>query len=223
MIKQIKILMIDDHALIIEGYKSILEEYTTDKTDLIIDTALDCDEALAKIENSPGNKIYDVVFLDIGLPPSILRNIYSGEDLGIKIRELSPDSKLIVITSYNENSRIFNIMKNLNPESLLIKSDIKNSEFIAAFEKVMDGDSYYSQTVNTLMKRRFRNDILIDHIDRSILFYISKGVRTKDLDSKIPLSIAAIEKRKRNMKLAFGMENGGDLVLIERAKELGFL
>jgi len=223
MIKQIKILMIDDHALIIEGYKKILEEYTNDKTDLLMDTALDCDEALAKIKNSLGNKNYDVVFLDIGLPPSIRHSIYSGEDLGIKIRELSPGSKLIVITSHSENSRIYNIMKNLNPEGLLIKSDIRNLDFFAAFEKVLDGDSYYSQTVNELMKRQFRNDILIDSIDRSILFYISKGVRTKDLDSKIPLSIPAIEKRKRNMKLAFGVENGGDLVLIERARELGFL
>lgn len=223
MTKKIKILMIDDHSIIMEGYKNILEEYTDDKTDLMIETAVDCDEAYAKIQNSLGTKIYEVVFLDIGLPPSIRHSIYSGEDLGIKIRELSPGSKLIVLTSHSENSRIYNIMKNLNPESLLIKSDINKLDFFAAFERVLDGESCYSQTVNELMKRQFRNDILIDHIDRSILFYISKGVKTKDLDSKIPLSIAAIEKRKRNMKLAFGMENGGDLVLIERAKELGFL
>jgi DNA-binding NarL/FixJ family response regulator len=223
MIKQIKILMIDDHSLIIEGYKNILEEYTNDKTDLIIDTALDCDEGYDKIKNSLGTKIYDVVFLDIGLPPSIRHSIYSGEDLGIKIRELSPGSKLIVLTSHSENSRIYNIMKNLNPESLLIKSDINKLDFFAAFERVMDGESCYSQTVNVLMKMQFRNDILIDSIDRSILYYISKGVRTKYLDSKIPLSIPAIEKRKRNMKLIFGVESGGDLVLIERARELGFL
>jgi len=38
----------------------------------------------------------------------------------------------------------------------------------------------------------------------------------------IPLSLAAIEKRKRNIKEILEIE-GGDLLLIERAKQLGFI
>ncbi len=55
------------------------------------------------------------------------------------------------------------------------------------------------------------------------MFHISKGVQTKDLSGIVNLSLAAIEKRKRNIKGMIGVGQGGDLVLIEKARELGFL
>lgn len=113
-------------------------------------------------------------------------------------------------------------MKNLNPEGLIIKSDIRKSEFFNAFEKVLADKLYYSQTVNEMLRLHFTNDFILDDIDRSILFHISKGVKTKDLSDIVNLSLAAIEKRKRNMRELLGVE-GGDLVLIDKAKELGFL
>lgn len=64
---------------------------------------------------------------------------------------------------------------------------------------------------------------MLDNIDRSILYHISKGVKTKNLVSIVNLSLPAIEKRKRNIKEAIGVNQGGDLVLVEKAREIGFL
>lgn len=114
-------------------------------------------------------------------------------------------------------------MKNIQPEGLLIKTNVNPLEFLISFEKVISGNLYYSQAVNEMLRKQFINDLVLDNTDRSILFHISKGVKTKDLASIVNLSLPAIEKRKRNIKEAIGVGQGGDLVLIDKAKELGFL
>lgn len=220
---QTRILMVDDHPVILDGYKNILESAEIQDNLLIIDTANTSEEAYLKIKNAVLHQAYDVIFLDISLPASIEHNIYSGEDLGLKIREMLPGVKLIVLTMYSENLRLYNIMKNLKPEGFLIKSDFSSDEFLQAYEKVLKGQYYYSHTVKEFIRKQFGNHHLLDDIDRRILYYISKGVKTKDLSTEINLSLAAVEKRKKNIKEKLGVEKGGDIILLDKAKDLGFL
>lgn len=216
--------MIDDHSLILEGYKSKLQEsnHSEDLT-LIIDTAHDCDEAYHKITNSLKDGVYDIVFLDINLPPSTDKKFLSGEDLGQEIRRVSPSTSVIVITMYSENLRLMNILRNLDPDAFLIKSDITPNEFVEAFNKVREGKVSYSQSISEIMRKQLTNDIILNQNDISILFYLAEGVRTKDLVDKVPLSLAAIEKRKKMMKEIFEVEKEGDLALINKAKKMGVL
>lgn len=219
----IKILMVDDHPMILDGYKNILNNSIGETKNLLIDLAYNCEDAFNKIEASLTSTYYNLIYLDVSLPPAKKLNIFSGEDLGIRIRDISPHTKIIIMTMYSENIRVYNLMKNIQPEGLLIKTDVNPLEFLTSFEKVISGNLYYSQTVNELLSKQFVNDLVLDNIDRSILFHISKGVQTKDLSGIVNLSLPAIEKRKRNIKEMIGVGQGGDLVLIEKARELGFL
>lgn len=219
----IKILMVDDHPITLDGYKKILISLNKSDSTYIIEIASNCEEAYNKINSSvANNNLYEIIFLDIGLPPAEKLRIFSGEDLGLKIREISPSSKIIILTMYNENFRIHNILKNISPEGLLIKSEVTPQELYRAFIQVLDEKLYYSQTVNALMRKQYGNKIVLDELDRNILFHLSKGIMTKDIIKHVPLSLAAIEKRKKNMKIILNVE-GGDLLLIEKAKELGFI
>lgn len=216
--------MVDDHSLILEGYKSILlDPKNTEGYQLFIETANDADEALKHIENSLLQGAYDIVFLDINIPPSSDNKILSGEDLGKEIKKVSPSTSLIVLTMYSENLRLISILKNLDPDAFLIKSDILPIEFIEAFKKVLQGKVYYSQTISEMMRRKLTSDIVLTENDRSILFYLADGVRTKDLVGKVPLSLAAIEKRKKLMKEIFEVPKDGDIALINQARKLGFI
>ncbi len=223
MSRLVKVLMIDDHPIILDGYKNILLKLKDSKSKYIIDTASDCEEAYGKVhKSSENNNYYDIIFLDINLPPFERLKILSGEDLGLKIREISPSSKIIILTMYNENFRIYNILKNISPEGLLIKSDVSPQEFYRAFSEVLFDKLYYSNTVKILMRKQFSNDFVLDDVDRNILYHLSKGVMTKDLKQFISLSIAGIEKRKRHLKQIFEID-GGDIMLVDKAKELGFI
>ena len=117
----------------------------------------------------------DIVFLDISLPPSKGRKILSGEDLGLKLNEVLPEAKVIVSTTFNDNYRIHSIFKNINPDGFLIKNDITPKELILAIEEVLTDPPYYSKTVMKLLRKQVSSDLLLDHIDRKILYELSVG------------------------------------------------
>jgi DNA-binding NarL/FixJ family response regulator len=161
--------------------------------------------------------------LDIKLPPSKDKKILSGEDLGLEIKKLLPDSKIIVSTTYNDNYRIYSLMKNLNPDGLLIKNDITASELVNAINLVLTSPPYYSSSVSQTIRNEMLNDLLLDKIDRRLLYELSIGTKTKDLPITLPLSIAGVEKRKRNLKNVFDVSGLEDKDLINKAKEKGFI
>ncbi len=222
MKKSVRILMVDDHPITLDGYKNILTSYKDHDLELNIKFAYDCEQAYLSIIDSVKSHLYDIIFLDISLPSSPKFNLYSGEDLGLKIRELSPNSDIIILTMHTENFRIYNILKNISPEGFLIKSDVTTKEFFTAFIEVLNNKSYYSNSVRELMRKQFTNKLTLDQLDRNILHYLSKGYKTNELTGVIPLSLPAIEKRKRNIKESFSIV-GNDLILIEKARELGFI
>ena len=65
--------------------------------------------------------------------------------------------------------------------------------------------------------------MILDEYDRKILYELSIGTRMKDLPNLLPLSIAGIEKRKRNLKRMFNVKKLDDRQLMISAKEKGFL
>lgn len=219
----LKILMVDDHPIILEGYKKILLDNRSASLGMKIETAISCEEANTKLEASLRSRIFDIIFLDIGLAPSKDGKFLSGEDVGRKIREVSPDSKLAVLTMFAENLRLLTIFKNLKPEAFMVKSDVSSSEFLEAFDNMLQGRSYSSQTVQDLMRKQIVNDYDITKTDREILLHLSKGLKSKDIPKVVPLSLASVEKRKKFMREIFEVEDTRDITLLNRAKELGFL
>jgi len=113
MKKKLKVLMIDDHPMIIEGYKNTLLGENQNDYQIKIDIASNCDDAYEKIVKSSEGTPYDMLFVDIKLPPSADGSITSGEDLAKHAKELLPKSKVIILTMHREDHRIHNILKNI--------------------------------------------------------------------------------------------------------------
>jgi DNA-binding NarL/FixJ family response regulator len=224
--KKTLVLIIDDHPLICDAYVNALNfiEKENSETSFKITLTHNCDDAIAKIKESSNRKLkYELIFLDIKLPPSKDKKILSGEDLGLTINKLLPDSKVIVSTTYNDNYRIYSLMKNLNPDGLLIKNDITANELVNAINLVLTSPPYYSSSVSQTIRNEMLNDLLLDKIDRRLLYELSIGTKTKDLPMTLPLSIAGVEKRKRNLKNVFDVSGLEDKDLINKAKEKGFI
>jgi DNA-binding NarL/FixJ family response regulator len=220
-----KVLLIDDHPIILEVYKIALKEVSLiiENTTFKIETAHNSDEALKKIIFNSKVEGYDIIFLDMKLPPSKDGKILSGEDLGLKINQLLPNSKIIVSTTFNDNYRVQNILKNVNPDGFLIKNDINTEELIEAIQKVISEPPYYSKSVLKLMRKQMSSDYLLDKIDRQLLYELSIGTKMKDLPNIIPKSMAGIENRKRQLKEIFDVQDNEDRELILKAKKKGFI
>ncbi|MBT8258418.1 MAG: response regulator [Bacteroidia bacterium] len=218
-----KILMVDDHPMIIEGYQNTLLATKKDSQHLDIDIASNCDMANDLIKRSANAQPYDVCFFDIKLPPSSDGMITSGEDLAKIARVYLPDAKIVILTMFNESYRIHNIIKEIHPEGLLIKSDLTSSELAEAFQHILQSPPYYSSTVQSFVSTTITSDIHVDDVNRKILYLLSQGVKTKSLKEYIDLSMSAIEKRKKHLKLLFSVEDGKDETLLEEARKKGFI
>lgn len=216
--------MVDDHPMIIEGYQNTLLSTKTDDQDLAIDIASTCDMAnemmLASVKHQ---NPYDILFVDIKLPPSKDGAITSGEDLAKVAREILPDAKIIILTMFNESYRIHNILKTINPDGFLIKSDLTSNELAKAFQTILTNPPYYSSTVNGFLRQSITSDVYVDDKNRKILHLLSQGVKTKNLAEHLNLSLSAVEKRKKQLKELFKIQDGQDESLINEAREKGFL
>lgn len=224
MTEKIKILMIDDHPMIIEGYQNTLLFTKKDNQELIIDIANNCDEAVRCMNKSVDNSFpYDVLFVDISLPPSTDGSMSSGEDLAEYARKVLPSAKVIILTMFNESFRIHNIIKTIDPEGFLIKSDLTSSELASAFQAVLYNPPFYSGTVNSHIRKTITSDIVIDDKNRKILHLLSQGVKTKNLAAHLDISLSAIEKRKKQLRGIFEVSDGQDETLLSEARKKGFV
>ncbi len=217
----IQILIVDDHPFIIEAYKNAINKYGQKGFEFVVTQANNCKTGYENIVDSA--KKFDIAFFDISMPEYAEKGIYSGEDLAMLMKTEMPDCKVILLTMHTELLKINNIIKNINPSGLIIKNDLTFDELLFAFDKIINDESYYSQTVIKLVGQAQYNNIELDVFDKQILFHLSKGVKTKDLPTYIPLSLSAIEKRKLNIREILEVAGGTDVDLIREAKNKGVI
>lgn len=211
------ILIVDDHPFIIEGYKNAITRYNADQYEFSISKAKDCKSAYEIITN-PDSPAFDIAFLDISMPAYDEKEIFSGEDLAKLIIGQIPNCKIILLTMYTELLKIKTIIRTINPNGLIIKNDLTFDELLFAFDKVIKDKKYYSQSVEKMLKEAAFDSIEIDEFDKQILFHLSKGTKTDDIPHYIPISLIAIERRKKNMKELLKITSGSDEELVKEAQ-----
>lgn len=217
-----KILIVDDHPFIIEGYKNAITRYNPNEYEFLISQAKDCESAYDIITN-PNTLAFDIAFLDISMPPFEEKSIYSGEDLAKLIMEYMPNCKIILLTMYTELLKIQTILNTINPSGLVIKNDLTFDELLFAFDKVIKNEKYYSPSILKMINQLEQGMVEIDQFDKQILFHLSKGTKLSDMPQYIPISLSAIERRKQNLKKLLNLEEGSDADLVKEAKNKGLL
>ncbi|TXN35479.1 response regulator transcription factor [Flagellimonas hymeniacidonis] len=221
--KTLRILAIDDHEMTMLGYKFILERIVFEGYSIIVDTANTYELGRKMIEESVHSFQYDILFLDVQLFPPNEDQPHTGEDLGVLARKLVPDTKIVFMSSFSDNYRINSILKSVDPDGYLIKTDIDPKTLEEAVKTITLNPPYYSSKALSAIRKKMTNDISLDEKDKQILYHLSIGTKNKDLENFIRLSPSSIENRKRHLKSLFGTENENDLALILAAKNRGFI
>lgn len=221
--KTLRILAVDDHEMITTGYKYLLEAAEFESFKVKVETANTYETGKQKIEDSARSFKYDLILMDIQLTETHLEEPYSGEDLGILARKIVPDTKMVFMSSFSDNYRINSILKNVNPDGYMVKSEIDEKSLLAMVKGVMTCPPYYSQKALAAIRKKVSQDSILDDNDKKILYHVSIGTRTKDMVEHINLSLAGIENRKRQLKVIFGVEKQNDMALVTEAKIRGFI
>lgn len=219
MKKEIKILIIDDHQLIIDGYKNAILSQNTFFPK--IKSANNCDEAIFLLQNSKIEGVFDLVLIDIQIPASKDMKFTSGEDIALYIKKHFSYTKIVFLTMIDKAFRLENIINSIPHHGILIKSDVNKNILNKAFIDILNGELFYSKSVSKIANRIIKKNDILDDKDVKIIYYLSKGIKTKQIPIYLHLSLSAIEKRKKNLKLYFDAKNDEELLI--EAKKNGFL
>ena len=218
----IKILVVDDHPMTVEGYINVLKSSNIDNVILNFEKAYDCESAYKSIVNAINiEKPFDLVILDYNLPSFEELKINTGGDLASYIRKNMYDSKIIMITAHTEILIVYEMLKKVHPEGLVIKKEVTAINLITIVKTVLNDNKYISPIVKTVIADIWKKELMVEDFNRQILFYMSKGFRIKDIEDYIGLSTSAIQKRAILMKRVFDVNDNSSL--IREAIKQGFI
>jgi len=201
----VKILLIDDHPLVIDGIKTMLKDECYFH---IIATVKTAKEALTFLENDPP---LDIILLDINLPD------IDGLHLCEIIREKNKEVKIIGLTYINEAGIITQLIKK-GASGYLLKS-MEREELIEAINCVMDGTIYLSKAANekiiqelTLHDLPKNNIPVLTHREKEILQLLSEGLTSVEIANRLFLSNYTVDTHRKNMLQKFNVHNTQSLM-----------
>ena len=180
-VKKIRVLLVDDHVLIREGIKQILE---LEEDIEVVGQAKDGEEALKKVNVLKP----EVILLDINMP-----NINGIETLR-RFKDLGIESKIIMLTIHEDREYIMKTLK-LGADGYILKDSDADS-FIQGVRDVANGIKYIQPSISDLANSSSNDadeDILkkinsLTKREYEVLTLIAEGFNNKDLAAKIFIS-----------------------------------
>lgn len=221
MPQTINILIVDDHQFIIQGYKNVINLFPDKSITFNFIEASDCKTGFETITNNP--EPFDVAFLDVSMPEYPEKNINTGEDLAKLIKQTMPACKIALLTMHSESLKVMSIIEEINPLGLVIKNDLTFDSMILALTSILNGETYYSDSVIKFLNNQQKEKVYVDVIDRQILHYLNKGVNYDDIPLYISISSSSVATRKENMKDLLGISGCDDSSLVAVARDRGML
>lgn len=221
MSQTVNILIVDDHQFIIQGYKNVINLFPDKSFTFNFIEASDCKSGYETIINAP--QPFDIAFLDVSMPEYPEKNIHTGEDLAKLLIETMPSCKIALLTMHSESLKVLSIIEEINPVGLVIKNDLTFDSMILALTSIIQGETYYSDSVIKFLNNQQKEKVYVDVIDRQILHYLSKGINYDDIPLYITISSSSVKTRKENMKDLLGISGTDDATLVAIAKDRGML
>ena len=198
------VLLVDDHALILQGIKFIVDGMSGVGE---VCTASSAAEAIALIKE----KSFCVCLLDIELPD------LSGFELLEIIRERCPGSRIIVNTMHEETWIVKKLLR-MGVDGVILKSADTN-EIRNALESVLRGEKYFCEGFNKIRKRlRFSINApdyrsLLTNREIDVLKAIASGMQTKEIAERLHVSVNTVETHRKSLFMKFEVRNSVELVL----------
>ena len=198
---KIKIIVVDDHPMVIEGMKAMLNQIRYVE---LCATASNAYEAMEKVkENQP-----DLVITDINMPE------ISGVELTSKLKKEFPNLKIIGMSTFNERSYISQMIQN-GADGFLVKSASKE-EIETAISSVLDGKMYLSSDagISNSEQKELKNQPTLTRREKEILTLISEGFTNPQIAEKLFISLYTVETHRKNLLSKFNTNNTASLIKI---------
>jgi DNA-binding NarL/FixJ family response regulator len=207
-----QVVLADDHQLLAEGIKAILEEIEHVAITSTVHNGTDLLNFLDK-------NTADLVVLDLNMP---------GTD-GLKcldiIKQLYPVTKVLVLTSYNQ-PEIIEEVKRLHADGYLVKHSSSN-ELKEAVNTVLEGNKYFPKPVSTTQVDKssfFFDDFLkkfqLTKREVDIIRLICKEMSSKEIAAELFLSEFTVTTHRKNIFKKLNVKNVAGLMNFAKENQI---
>lgn len=190
--KEYNLLIVDDHQIVIEGLKSILQD-TSYKVILEAGNGI---EALSKLEETKDQ--IDLLITDISMP------LMDGIELCRKVKQLYPQMKVLVLSMYNSISMVKEALS-AEADGFILKNSGKD-EFKRAFHKILFDGTYYSSEIIPIIYgelekegRINKNLKILTSREVEILKLIVKEYTSEEIAEKLFISKKTVDNHRSNI------------------------
>ena len=201
MDREIKIALVDDHALFRNGLRGLIDGKRNCR---VVAEASDGAEFLENAEAMAA----DVVFMDIAMPT------LSGDKATVAALERNPELTVICLSMFGDeryNSR----MVEAGATGFLLK-DSSIEEVFAAIEAIVNGEEYICNDVMKMLSEAMRrNDEtkMLSEREIDVLLGICRGLSTQEIADKLFISKRTVDTHRANILEKTGSNNTASLVV----------
>jgi DNA-binding NarL/FixJ family response regulator len=197
----IKVFIVDDHYMVIEGIRSLLQN---EKDIDWMGHATNAASCLAFLQQQTP----DVLLMDINLPDT------SGIDLCKEVKEKYPAIAILALSTFNQQSFIEKMLAN-GASGYVIKNATQQ-ELMEAIHTVVKGKQYLSfDAAITLRKTDTQNDVpVITRREKEVLELIAEGMTNNEIAQKLFISQTTVDTHRKNILSKLGAKNTASLIRI---------
>jgi two-component system response regulator NreC len=212
----IKILLVDDHAVVRSGLKMLLN---TNPEMEVIGEASEGNEGIKKaMKLKP-----DVVVMDLSMPHG-----KDGLSATTELKKLMPEINILILTMHDDEEYLFRAIQG-GASGCILKS-APHDELMGAIESVAKGDAYLHPSATKRLMEEYLAGVkhdsrdtynLLSDREKEVLTLIAKGYGNKEIAEKLVISVKTVETHKGNLMEKLQMKTRPELV--EYAVKKGLL
>ena len=194
----IKIFITDDHYMIVEGIRSLLQN---EKGIEWMGHAMNATSCIAFLQLEQP----DVILMDINLPDM------SGIDLCRQVKTRWPGIHIVGLSSFNQQSFIQKMMD--NGASRYVLKNATREELLEAIETVMSHGTFLSAEATATMQRDEDSKIpILTRREKEVLGLIAGGLTNHEIGDKLFISTTTVDTHRKNLLSKFAVKNTATLI-----------
>jgi len=209
MSHKINIALVDDHPIVIQGLRMMLEKQ---RHFHICGTFGEGSGILDFLQNGTA----DIILLDITLPDS------SGIDLCAQIKKTSPDTFIIMLSNRAERSIIMHCIQNGASGYLLKNATIE--ELSSCIRSALMGNIVFCNEVKTIISKPSQNETgIIPRLtkrEKEILKLLTQGKTSNAIAEELFLSPLTVDTHRKNIMHKFNVKNVAELITVAMQNQI---
>lgn len=200
------IFIVDDHYMVIEGIRSLLQNEREIDWMGHATNAVSCLGFLR--QQQP-----DIILMDVSLPG------ISGIDLCKEVKQLYPSILILGLSTFNQQAIIRNMMDN-GASGYVLKNATKE-ELLKAISEVMKGNKYFSWEAVVALREKAEAMPVITRREKEVLLLIAEGFTNAEVAAKLFISVPTVNTHRKSLLEKFEAKNTA--TLIGKATKMGLI